>query len=643
MRHSPNRVAVIAAVAALVTTAGALAVPTVDGTLDAEYGTPLSLQVPGTQFGDYTGGGAGLQAFGSELDAGYAVISGGKLHLFLAGNLETNFNKLDIFIDSKAGGQNQLRGNNPDVEFNNLNRMGDEGTGNGLKFDAGFEADHFFTLTAGNLPVEMYSSYADIRTLGGGNGTYIGTNGGGDNPVLDARVNGDGANPLLGIQWGLNNANTQGVGPFGTPNVSDPATVTTGIELSIPLTYLEDPTGPIKIVAFINGLNHDFLSNQVLGPLPLESGNLGEPRAVDFGALAGDQFLTVANASTYNQWGTSTSGNYSDTGKWTGGIAPTDVSSSALFGAGPAGPVSVNVDVAAVVNRLVMNGPNYTLSGAGSLTIGGLNFAAVSVASGSHTVGVPVTLAKNVQFDIGAGASLALTGTVDYAQKYVEKVGDGSLTVPNVRTSAFAVYGGSLKISGSAYSAANTVIVGSGANLDLGTSPLLVEYDPEVATSPLADLVAAIADARITSSAVTSNARAIGYADTAQFPALTSYDGQPLDGSAVVLVATLKGDTNLDKTVNFDDLLALAQSYNGTSPLTWTQGDTNLDGAVNFDDLLALAQNYGASALADGGVSIDQQLAANFHSDWAFALSIVPEPASVSLLALGALAVRRRR
>ena len=78
----------------------AIAAPTVDGTRDGEYGSALAVQTVQTQFGDDTGSGGG-----SEMDAGYGVITGGRLYLMLTGNIEGNFNKLEIFIDSKTGGQ----------------------------------------------------------------------------------------------------------------------------------------------------------------------------------------------------------------------------------------------------------------------------------------------------------------------------------------------------------------------------------------------------------------------------------------------------------------------------------------------------------------------------------------------------------
>lgn len=93
------------------------------------------------------------------------------------------------------------------------------------------------------------------------------------------------------------------------------------------------------------------------------------------------------------------------------------------------------------------------------------------------------------------------------------------------------------------------------------------------------------------------------------------------------------GDANRDASVDFEDLLIVAQHYNTGG--TWDTGDFTQDGAVNFDDLLALAQHYeGPPPTA---------LGSDFDAHWALALSAVPEPASAACAALAVCCISRRR
>lgn len=264
-------------------TATSLAGPvTVDGLYDALYGPPVAVQVNGTAFGNNNVGHPGF-ANGSELDAAYGVFSGGNLHLLLTGNLESNFNKLEVFIDSVAGGQKQLRGDNPDVDFNGLNRMGDDGNGRGLNFDDGFFADHYITATVGGGNPDVFANYAQILTGGGGVGMFLGGAAPGA-PIVGPN----------GVVVALRNDNTLGVNSLGSPNDSPPDSVQSGIEISIPLSVL-GLAGPniVRVTAFINGGGHDFASNQWLGALPAGFGNLGEPRLINLKNVLGDQFFTV--------------------------------------------------------------------------------------------------------------------------------------------------------------------------------------------------------------------------------------------------------------------------------------------------------------------------------------------------------------
>ena len=270
-----------AAASTLCVASAAWAVPTVNGSLDAEYGSPLAVQGNPTSFGDSNLASTNF-ANGSELDAGYARVSNGRLYIFLAGNLETNFNKLEVFIDSTAGGMNRLTPLATDQ--GGFNRMADDGSGNGLTFDSGFAADHWISMTSGGGTPDIFVDYANLDTATNGffagqtvplNGTLTGGNGG---PTIEAT---------------FNNANSTGVTGSTAPN--DAATVGTGMEFSIALADLGPLGSEIRIAAMVNGGSHDFLSNQVLGSLPGSFGGnqLGEPRAVNFAQFDGAEYFTV--------------------------------------------------------------------------------------------------------------------------------------------------------------------------------------------------------------------------------------------------------------------------------------------------------------------------------------------------------------
>ena len=80
----------------------------VDGTLDSDMPAHATLQTVATGFNDSDYGQPGF-CNGSELNAVHIDYRDGSVVIFLAGNLESNFNKLELFVDARAGGQNQLR------------------------------------------------------------------------------------------------------------------------------------------------------------------------------------------------------------------------------------------------------------------------------------------------------------------------------------------------------------------------------------------------------------------------------------------------------------------------------------------------------------------------------------------------------
>ncbi len=332
----------------------------VDGNMTeaAAYGAPLFVQTITTQFGDNqdpdprtAGADPNPLQGGSEMNAIYATVSRGKLHVMITGNLEDNFNKLDILIDSVPGGFNVMPSDPNNNEYPEVDGFccgaPTDGDGalqrlGGLTFDTGFEADYYLMFTNGNetekttgndnqswaftanfSPIEKLTSAGgtlptdptpewgalggnqDARVVGG---TLI------DAASADPNTNAfenfyierDMDNSQVGLQATIDNSNVAGVAG-GSGEAADSAAaeaVQTGIEFAIPLRSIGLPPGDIRITAFINNGEHIYLSNQVSGGLPIGTGNLGGDGAgnftgdvtgIDFASIDGDQFVTVSN------------------------------------------------------------------------------------------------------------------------------------------------------------------------------------------------------------------------------------------------------------------------------------------------------------------------------------------------------------
>jgi hypothetical protein len=278
------------ATGALIAAVPAAAAPVVNGNNVGDgYGAALAVQTVQTQFGDNE----------SEWNAAYGTIEGGMLYLMFTGNLQDNFNKLEIFIDSAAGGQSVF----DSADNDGANNM------DGMVFDNGFTADYHiiarrgagkFDLDFADLGAQTFNFYEDILDSGtfGTGSTGTGVNG---SPIM---VSYDGSN-AAGILGGTDAANQ-----------ANALAVTTGLEIAINLTDLGYTGGPINVMLAQNNGDHNYLSNQFLGGLPVGlgnddngggpgsgdgTGNLGGDglggftgtAAFDFNTFAGNQFFTV--------------------------------------------------------------------------------------------------------------------------------------------------------------------------------------------------------------------------------------------------------------------------------------------------------------------------------------------------------------
>jgi hypothetical protein len=272
----------------------------IDGLADESYGPPLAIQDTRTGFGNSD---LGFQDFcnGSELDQAFGMIMDGNLYLHFAGNLENNFNHLEVFIDSIPGeGQNSILNNNPDTDFGALGNMGNYGAkgdkdyAQGLTFDSDFAADFWLDAACGNDPFELYVNYSVLETGGnpdsntGFGGPGFSGEAGAVSIIIDEKTG-------LDIRAAIDNSNIDGVLACEELDClnGDGSNVLSGFEVKIPLEVLGYSEGDsLKVVAFINNSDHFFVSNQVLPGIGGLT-NLEYSRAVDFSQIDGQQYFEV--------------------------------------------------------------------------------------------------------------------------------------------------------------------------------------------------------------------------------------------------------------------------------------------------------------------------------------------------------------
>lgn len=242
-------------------------------------GLPLvSVQDTATFFGDSSGADQGAP-FGSELNALYGTISGGTLQLGMTGNLEGNFNKMWIFIDGVAGGEQTLAGDNNDGGFGEINNLG-------FTFDNGFEPDHGLRFEVGSgffgvNAFDLIDNTASSVVSGGGPG---------DLPLTD------GTDGVTTIGWD----NSNGAGVDGS-SAANALTATQGWEIEIDLAaFLGEVPSSVGVMAIVTSGDGGFASNQVLpgigGGDNLGARTGGDFANKDFNGIAGDQFATIVPA-----------------------------------------------------------------------------------------------------------------------------------------------------------------------------------------------------------------------------------------------------------------------------------------------------------------------------------------------------------
>jgi hypothetical protein len=352
-------------------------------------------------------------------------------------------------------------------------------------------------------------------------------------------------------------------------------------------------------------------------------GNSGTGVLIVSGGLLTTPFMTLGQNAGALGTGTQTGGTVSITTNLSIGEASTGNNMYTIS----AGTLSVG---SGIYNGTSGTGV-FNVSGTALVTAAELHNVAtgvgtISVSGGSISVGL--TTNDGLYTQSGGTASL---GSVS---------GVGQIAVSGGTLNASSIAQGTLLLSstgrvnitpGGVTNMLTALSLTGTSKLDLANNHLIIDY-PTIGPSPLASVKAALSVGSITSTtaaAIAANPAnphktALGYAEASDL-GVSTFAGQPVDSTAVLIRYTYAGDANLDGAVNTADFTALASNFNGTGK-AWFNGDFNFDGRVNALDFNAIATNFGQPPLSSPSLG-----------------TLVPEPACAGMLVLASVCVMRRR
>jgi autotransporter-associated beta strand protein len=308
-------------------------------------------------------------------------------------------------------------------------------------------------------------------------------------------------------------------------------------------------------------------------------------------------------------------------------------------------------DANAIVSSSISGSGSVTNAGPGTVTLTGNNTydgttivkngALVIGAATALPTGGPVFNTATLSIQSGTAAAPVVSGPIS---------ANGTLTVGAASTPGY------LQLqAGNGSASVSSLNIAANSTLDVTNNVLTITFT--AGNDPASTIRGYLAsgydnDTWKGPGIVSSNAAAkpglyaVGYADGARDA------GTPASSTQVLVENTLAGDANLDRTVNFADLLVVAQNFNHVldthgNSLDWADGDFNYDGQVNFADLLLVAQNFNKTLTAGQLTKVP----GSFAAAWNLALADVsqsssnnvPEPATTSLVAIAAAGLLRRR
>jgi len=557
-------------------------------------------------------------------------FTGGKGTVILTGN--SIYTGLTT-IDESGGGEVQVAVNNA-LPVNTSVHL----TGSGILDLFGFNqtvASIDASSTSGNSTILNESSTGATLTIAGALSTaYNGILEDGQNASLALTLAGSntGSLALTGSEMLVGTDGPMGTGMTGPLTINGgrldvqtltalgaPATITVGSQGGNSQLHFNGTLGLIGTITYGSLANPTVPASQVNYVLSGTGGYSGDPGAI-----------SVENAANI--------------------VLPNNISLTA------ASAIQVDATSSLTLGGNITGNGGLQLEGPGTITETGTN---------SYTGGTTI---KNTNVIFTSAANFPVAGAITSNKPLSLNYGTvgAPLVVGAINASAGLTVAGNVQIaSGSGPSTVSSLTIVPGDSLDITRNTLTINFTGGDPTNTIKGyLQSAYAGGAFTGTGLTSSAveaevasakgttkgtYSIGYIDGNTDGAVATNNG--VGANQFFISPELVADGNLDGKVDFNDLLILAQNT-GSVTADWVHGDFNFDSKVDFNDLLLLAQNLNQT---NGTVNLSGELPASFEAEWALAQAevraaggaeSVPEPATTSLIAVGAaglLARRRRR
>jgi GH25 family lysozyme M1 (1,4-beta-N-acetylmuramidase) len=342
-------------------------------------------------------------------------------------------------------------------------------------------------------------------------------------------------------------------------------------------------------------------------------GGNGTPRTVTYRIAAPGGTWSIADNGTYTV--SQNAGQVSDTAgnARAAGTIGSFVANVPFAWQTPAGLLTVEYDTSGTPIALGTSGANVTATRGGTtLTFSGTTVLFVRGTAGADTLNLNGTLAAPLTFDLGGGGNVLNVNAagVQFETDLANGAPGLTVNVGGAATFASSQHLASLNVIGSGVAAVarggnkmvvlDSLSIGGNGKVDLADNEMIVN------SMSLADISALVktgyaggawngAGGIVSSVAAVNEGTGVGFAPALAVasPGVT-IDGEPVGPSSVLVRYTLKADANLDRVVDFNDMVALGQNYQ-TAGRYFFDGDFNQDGAVDFADLVLMAQQYNTS------------------------------------------------